>query len=210
MHNSNSMTAKGFIESLTHPRKVELAEILLAKDFNVEEIDVEGLAEKGYGRMTVIEMGRQISREVEGMEEFTFDWPRNSEAEATGKEKAVENQAAKEEAAKVAADEKAEADAKAAEEKAAADKVAEEKAAEDKAAADAEAAKTDQSVTGERTAFKVIAGVEFPKGTAHEVGTILKLTADEAAGFAEGLIEAVVEETVPSEEVADDTKTDNA
>ena len=39
--------------------------------------------------------------------------------------------------------------------------------------------------------YEVLQGVEFPQGTPHEVGAILDLTADDAAGFAEGLIKAV-------------------
>lgn len=49
----------------------------------------------------------------------------------------------------------------------------------------------DQSVTGPREAYKVLQGVEFPRGTAHEAGAVLQLTADEAATFAPGLIEKV-------------------
>lgn len=60
---------------------------------------------------------------------------------------------------------------------------AEEQASADNA--DQQAAKAD---------YKVLQGVEFPRGTAHEVGAVIQLTEEEAAGFAEGLIEKVVTE----------------
>ena len=36
--------------------------------------------------------------------------------------------------------------------------------------------------------YKVLKGLEFPRGLVHEVGAILELTVDQAKGFAEGLI----------------------
>jgi hypothetical protein len=48
--------------------------------------------------------------------------------------------------------------------------------------------------------FKVLQGVEFPKGTPHEEGAVLVLSAEEAATFVEGLIEKI--------ESADDASTE--
>ena len=39
--------------------------------------------------------------------------------------------------------------------------------------------------------YKVLQGIEFPRGKVHEKDSILKLTNKEAEGFAEGLIEKV-------------------
>ena len=39
--------------------------------------------------------------------------------------------------------------------------------------------------------YRVLSGLEFPRGTAHVVGAVIQLTEEEAAGFAEGLIEKV-------------------
>lgn len=49
----------------------------------------------------------------------------------------------------------------------------------------------DKEGTDEKLQFKVLQGLEFPKGTPHEVDAILELTQVEADGFAEGLIELV-------------------
>lgn len=50
--------------------------------------------------------------------------------------------------------------------------------------------------------YKVLKGVEFPKGTPHEEGTVLELSDEEASGFAEGLIEKI-------ESTDDDQSDDN-
>lgn len=42
-----------------------------------------------------------------------------------------------------------------------------------------------------KSQYKVLQGLEHPKGTAHEVDAILELTDEEASEFAEGLIEKV-------------------
>jgi len=42
-----------------------------------------------------------------------------------------------------------------------------------------------------KSAFKVLEGVEYPAGTAHEIGAVIELTEKEASEFAEGLIEKV-------------------
>lgn len=56
-----------------------------------------------------------------------------------------------------------------------------------------ESTETDETEVT-KSQYKVVSGVEFPRGTAHEAGTVLELTDEEAAGFAEGLIVKVDEE----------------
>lgn len=70
MNGNNTQSKEGFINALGHPRKKELAEMLLA-----EEVNVEAVREAGYDRVTVAEMAREISRNVEGMEDFSVEWP---------------------------------------------------------------------------------------------------------------------------------------
>ena len=42
--------------------------------------------------------------------------------------------------------------------------------------------------------YKVLEGLEYPKGTPHKEGDILKLTEEQAGEFEEGLIELVKED----------------
>ncbi len=54
--------------------------------------------------------------------------------------------------------------------------------------------KTDNDGQGSeivKKQYRVIRGVEFPHGTPHKEGSLIDLTDEEAAKFAEGLIEAV-------------------
>jgi len=69
------------------------------------------------------------------------------------------------------------------------------------AAPDAATTAPDQAAAGTQDApdtaaearaeYKVLTGVEYPRGTAHEAGKILSLTDQEAGEFAPGLIEKV-------------------
>lgn len=66
-----------FIESLSHPRQVELAEMI----FN--EASPEEMVEKGYGRINVLEMAKKIAVNVEGFDDFVYDFPKDeAQAEA--------------------------------------------------------------------------------------------------------------------------------
>lgn len=76
MNGNNTQSKEGFIKALGHPRKVQLAELLFAEDVSVEKI-----AEAGFNRISALEMAREIKRNVEGMEGFSFDWPRNTDVE---------------------------------------------------------------------------------------------------------------------------------
>lgn len=163
MNNANNMSKAGFIKSLTHPRKVELAEILLADGFNADEVDVAEFTAKGFDRLTVIELGRQISKQVEGMEGFAIEWPRTDSVEKSRKEEAVDKKNEEEtvtdtKTVEVTAEEKAKqeaeatAAAKAAEEaKVAADEAAKKAADEAAAAGNTDGQVNDDTKTVEKT-----------------------------------------------------------
>ncbi len=70
MNGNNTQTKEGFIGALGHPRKKELAAILLG-----ENPTVEATAAAGFDRVTTLEMAREIKRNVQGMEDFSFEWP---------------------------------------------------------------------------------------------------------------------------------------
>ena len=71
MLGQNNQTVPGFIAAISHPRKKQLAEML------IDGATVEALAEVGFSRINALEMARSIRQNVEGMKEFTFDWPRD-------------------------------------------------------------------------------------------------------------------------------------
>lgn len=68
MNGNNSQTREGFIKALSHPRKKELAELML----NAEspEAAVKAAQDSGADRITIMEMGREIRQSVEGMQDF--------------------------------------------------------------------------------------------------------------------------------------------
>ena len=59
---------------------------------------------------------------------------------------------------------------------------------------------------GEKSDYKVLSGVDFPRNVPHAEGDIIQLTEEEAAGFVAGLIEKVeaTEESTPEGETAED------
>jgi len=84
-----------------------------------------------------------------------------------------------------------------------------------KAKADAEAkAKVDEEIKAQeelnsgddKSEYTVIKGVEFPRGTVHEAGSVIELTEAAAASFADGLIEKV---ETPAELDTDKNKTED-
>ena len=79
MNGNNTQSKEGFIGTLGHPRKVELAEMLLAEEVASQQAFVDA----GFNRITVLEMARDIRTNVEGMEDMSFDWPRDEEIVAT-------------------------------------------------------------------------------------------------------------------------------
>ena len=52
----------------------------------------------------------------------------------------------------------------------------------------------DDNDNAVKAQYKVLSGLEFPRGTVHEVVAMLELTEVEAGNFAEGLLEKVVDE----------------
>lgn len=74
MNGNNTQTKQGFINALGHPRKKQLATILLG-----DNATVEAAAEAGFDRISTLEMARNIKQSVEGMKDFSFDWPRDNE-----------------------------------------------------------------------------------------------------------------------------------
>lgn len=69
MNGSNNKTREAFLAEFTHPRKLELATMILdGKNF-------DELKEAGYGRINVLEMVREINRNVEGQEDFELEVP---------------------------------------------------------------------------------------------------------------------------------------
>lgn len=70
MNGNNSQTKEGFIKSIGHPRKQELAEMIFAG------AEVSAMKEAGFGRITILEMARSIKTSVEGMDGLEIDIPR--------------------------------------------------------------------------------------------------------------------------------------
>jgi hypothetical protein len=87
MNGNNTTTAEGFVKNLSHPRKKELATMLL------NGTTIEALSAASFGRINVIEMARDIRRSVLGMEDFSFDYPRNVEQNVSAPKVAVTNEA---------------------------------------------------------------------------------------------------------------------
>lgn len=58
---------------------------------------------------------------------------------------------------------------------------------------DTEVDKSDDDEAGEleTSQYRVLKGVEYPRGTVHKVGDVLNLTSEQAGLFAEGLVERV-------------------
>lgn len=74
------MSREAFIKSLSHSRKIELANMIL------DDASVEDMKNAGFGRINILEMARKISADVEGKEDFSLDIP-NDEAETVGEKK---------------------------------------------------------------------------------------------------------------------------
>lgn len=83
MKGNNSSTREAFIKELGHPRKIELANMIF------DGASVEEMKNAGYGRINILEMAREISRDVEGQENLSIDIPRDdAEPESEKKESA--------------------------------------------------------------------------------------------------------------------------
>ena len=86
MHGNNTMTKVAFARSQAHPRKVELAKILLGDNEN----KVQDALDSGFNEMIIQEMARDISKNVEGMENFAANLKIVREEEATDENTTVE------------------------------------------------------------------------------------------------------------------------
>lgn len=87
MNGNNTTTPEGFVKNLSHPRKKELATMLL------NGTTIEALSAASFGRINVIEMARDIKRSVVGMEDFSFDYPRNADQNVSAPKVATTNEA---------------------------------------------------------------------------------------------------------------------
>lgn len=74
MEGHNKLTREEFLKGVSHPRKKELAEMLL------DGKSKEEMVEAGYGRINILEMAREISRNVEDKKGFSVDFPRKEAA----------------------------------------------------------------------------------------------------------------------------------
>ena len=69
MNGNNSQSKEAFARSQAHPRKVELAKILLGTDENKVQLALDS----GFNETIIQEMARDISKNVQGMETFAAD-----------------------------------------------------------------------------------------------------------------------------------------
>lgn len=69
------MTREDFIKGISHPRKVELANMIF------DGVSFEDMQNAGFGRINVLEMAREISRDVEGQEELSVEVPSEDDGE---------------------------------------------------------------------------------------------------------------------------------
>jgi hypothetical protein len=74
MEGQNLYPVDLFISKLDHPRKQELATML------IEGTTIEAVSEAGFNRVIVLEMCREIRRNVVGMASFDFEYPRTTES----------------------------------------------------------------------------------------------------------------------------------
>lgn len=54
----------------------------------------------------------------------------------------------------------------------------------------------EKEQTEVKTKYKVLKGVEFPRGTVHKVGEVIELTEEQSAKFTDGLIERLPEDNL--------------
>lgn len=77
MHGNNTMSKESFARSQAHPRKVELARILLGTEADKKQVALDS----GFNEVIIQEMARDISKNVEGMESFAADLKNGVKAE---------------------------------------------------------------------------------------------------------------------------------
>jgi hypothetical protein len=75
--NKPVLTREAFLSRFGHPRKVELATMIL------DRAPVDDLTAAGFGRLNVMEMARDIKLNVEGYGDLRYDIPRGSGMDST-------------------------------------------------------------------------------------------------------------------------------
>lgn len=79
-NNSNNLSREGYLKTFGHPRKKELAIMLL------DGASVEELNEAGFGRINILEAARDIRLKVEGYADFKLDIPRGTGMDSSSSE----------------------------------------------------------------------------------------------------------------------------
>lgn len=80
MANRNTLSREAYLKTISHPRKLELATMIL------DGATVEELNAKDFGRVNILEAARAIRLQVEGQEELSFDIPRGTGMDSTSAE----------------------------------------------------------------------------------------------------------------------------
>lgn len=79
-NNSNTLSREGYLKTFGHPRKAELATMLL------DGASVEELNAAGFGRINILEMASDIRLKVEGQKDFSIDIPRGTGMDSSSTE----------------------------------------------------------------------------------------------------------------------------
>lgn len=79
-NNSNNLSREGYLKTFGHPRKKELA-IMLLDGASVEELNAAG-----FGRINILEAARDIRLKVEGYADFKLDIPRGTGMDSSSSE----------------------------------------------------------------------------------------------------------------------------
>lgn len=77
--NRNNVSREDYIARITHPRKRQLATMIL------DGASVAELNDAGFGRLNIMEAARDIKRNVEGQENLSYDIPRGEGMDSTAK-----------------------------------------------------------------------------------------------------------------------------
>lgn len=80
MANRNALSREAYLKTIAHPRKNELATMIL------DGASVEELNAAGFGRINILEAARDIRLKVEGKEDLSYDIPRGTGGDSTSAE----------------------------------------------------------------------------------------------------------------------------
>lgn len=75
--NNNSESRESYLAKITHPRKKELATMIL------DGASLEDMNAAGFGRLNILEAARVIRRNVQGQENLQIDIPRGEGMDST-------------------------------------------------------------------------------------------------------------------------------